>query len=322
MPPLYFLHIPKTSGTTLTAYLDAQFRSCDVLGPKVWSQHLAELGPVGRSPFTKSMREKKLIRGHFGRGVWRELEATPAVVTMLREPVERTISLFHHLNTERRWNNFTPPDFYRRPFSLDAILDDERGLLLANQQARHLGVDLDVKAIARTAENAYLAQMGFDRPADINLDALPEFCEPDMTETELLASADSYLRDLACFGLQEFHQASVLVLADTFGWRPIRVSDRLMTIDGRPSRDQFPESVIDTVMANNELDIALYHGARRLFFARYAALASRLCGEVISHLDVIDHEPDITARCLDMMLAGEPISQADRSARARERAPI
>ncbi|MEM7322470.1 MAG: hypothetical protein AAF531_05230 [Actinomycetota bacterium] len=304
MPPLYFLHIPKTSGTTLTAYLDARFSPSETLVPKVWSQHLANLGPADRSPFARSMRGTKLIRGHFGRGVWRELDERPAVITMLREPVERTISLFHHVTVERRWNNFTPADFYREPFSLDAVLGDERARVLANHQVRHLGVDIDVKAIARSAANAHLAELNREPPNPVNLDTLAQFIEPELSPRALLDSAFDYLRSVACFGLQEFHQASVLLLADTFGWPAHRVADRLMTIHGRPGREQYAEPTIEAVMANNTLDITLYRRAHHLFFSRYAELASRLIGEPIGSPDLIDNEPEITARCLDRMLGG------------------
>lgn len=306
MPPLYFLHIPKTSGTTLTAYLDAHFQAREILGPKVWSQHLAELGPPGRSPFTRSMRGKKLIRGHFGRGVWRELDEAPSVITMLRDPVEKVISMFHHMSSERRWNNFATPDFYREPYSLDAVMGDERAKILTNHQVRHLGVDLDVKAVARSAENAYLAKLDHDAPAPVNLDPLPAFTDPVLSGAALFDSAWEYLQGITFFGLQEYHQASVLLLADTLGWKPVKVADRLMTIEGRPARNHFDESVITSVLAANTLDTDLYGRARQLFLARYGALVSRVLGESINHLDLAEHEAEITGRCLQLMLAAGP----------------
>jgi limonene-1,2-epoxide hydrolase len=306
MPPLYFLHIPKTSGTTLTAYLDAHFQPHEIVGPKVWSQHLAELGPAGRSPFTRSMRGKKLIRGHFGRGVWRELDETPSVITMLRDPVEKVISMFHHMSSERRWNNFATSDFYRDPYSLDAVMGDDRARILSNHQVRHLGVDIDVKAVARSGENAYLARLDHEPPVPINLDPLPQFTQPDLEDGALFDSAWDYLQGITFFGLQEYHQASVLLLADTLGWQPIKVANRLMTIDGRPARSHFDEAVIAGIMANNELDAELYGRARQLFLSRYSALASRVLGERLNHLDLAEHEAEITDRCLQDMLRERP----------------
>lgn len=306
MPPLYFLHIPKTSGTTLTAYLDAHFQPHEIVGPKVWSQHLTELGPAGRSPFTRSMRGKKLVRGHFGRGVWRELDETPSVITMLRDPVEKVISMFHHMSSERRWNNFATPDFYREPYSLDAVMGDERAGILSNHQVRHLGIDIDVKAIARSGENAYLARLDHEAPVTINLDPLPQFTEPQIEDGVLFERAWTYLQGITFFGLQEFHQASVLLLADTLGWKPVKVADRLMTIDGRPARNHFDEAVIASILANNALDTELYARARQLFLSRYGALASRVLSERVNHLDLEEHEAEITERCLEIMLTARP----------------
>lgn len=312
MPPLYFLHIPKTSGTTLTAYLDAHFLPSEIVGPKVWSQHLAQLGAAGRSPFAKTMRGKRLVRGHFGRGVWRELDERPSTITMLREPLEKTLSMFHHMAAERQWNNFATPDFYREPFSLGAVMDDERSLVLSNHQTRHLGVDIDVKAIARSQENGRAASLGHPVPETVNLDPLPQFWSPDIGGEDLLESALEYLRTITFFGLQEYHQASVLLLADTLGWKPIKVADRLMTIEGRPARRDFDDSVIEAVVANNALDVELYASARHLFLDRYAGLASRLCDEKISQTDLNIHEREITDRCLSEMLSAnaEPLGVA------------
>lgn len=302
MPPLYFLHIPKTSGTTLAAYLDAKFEAAEIVDAKVWSQHLANLPYAAFSPYARTMANKRFVRGHFGWGLRREFVEPPTIITMLRNPLEKTISMFHHMDAERQWNNFAPSDFYREPFSLQAVLDDNRASVLINHQTRHLGVDLDVKAIARTARNDHAARMDHPAPTPVNLDSLREFIDPDRPGPELVEQAWDNLQSCRFFGLQEYHQASVLLLADVMGWRPERIAERLMTIPGRPDRDVYGHDLIDRILEKNLLDIDLYLRAQALFFERFADLVTRILGEAVSAADAEETEPELTARCLDVVL--------------------
>lgn len=291
--PLYFLHIPKTSGTTLTRYVDSHFAEDDILPPKVWNHHLPELEWRQRTAFVRSMDRYELVRGHFGLGVWRELGPDPVYITMLRDPIEKTLSMFHHIDTERIHNNFVHPDFYREPFSLEDVLGDGRGALFRNHQVRHLAVDLNVKRMANGRDRQDHATMYFD--------SLPQFVTPGIDDEELLERAWRNLQRFAFFGLQEHHQAGVLLLADTMGWKPVAVQERLMTHGERPTRADLPAPVIAAIEDGNALDRQLLDRARRLFFARYAALATRWLGLEVDPEQARNEEPDLTERVLSAM---------------------
>ncbi|MEM7274890.1 MAG: hypothetical protein AAF547_17545 [Actinomycetota bacterium] len=315
MPPLYFLHIPKTSGTSLSRYLDANVPDRAILPAKVWSAHLGELGSAGLSPYARSMRRYRLVRGHFGLAARREFSDRPQLVTMVRDPIDRVLSMFHHLDVERVHNNFVPPDFYREPFSLGAVLADERRAVLSDGQVRHLSIDLDVKAMAR-AERVDGDESGC---RSLNLDTIPEFLHPSAPRPELLDVAWNEVRTASWFGVQEYHQAGLLMLAEVLGWPPIRMGAPLMQLDGRQPRHSIDDDVLQAIRDHNRVDATLHRRALALFRQRYAAYASRQLGETVNATDIGDHEPEITARCLQRSLGSGGGSPAESSLAAAAR---
>jgi len=83
---VYFLHIPKTGGTTLRQFLEDQFHYDFILRPETWSELL-------KSKKT-DLNNFRFIRGHFGISLNQILNQKPACLTMLRNPIERSISFF------------------------------------------------------------------------------------------------------------------------------------------------------------------------------------------------------------------------------------
>src|SRR4026208_2316272 len=86
---LYFLHIPKTAGMSFTNFIKSQFAP-------------SESNPdVNLSDFIKTPPEQiakyKFIAGHFFYGVDDFIKQKPVYITMLRDPVERTISHYAHI---------------------------------------------------------------------------------------------------------------------------------------------------------------------------------------------------------------------------------
>ena len=81
-----FLHVPKTAGTSLTGMLAANFAAERVYRPKPHGEL------KGRA--ADELADFDFICGHFD---WSELEAIPGpkrIVSLLREPVQRVLSLY------------------------------------------------------------------------------------------------------------------------------------------------------------------------------------------------------------------------------------
>jgi hypothetical protein len=117
--PLYFLHVPKTAGSSLTRLLEDAFPAGARL-PVTFVDELARLP-------ADAVDASALLCGHLGR-LPLELATGPlTVVTVLREPAARAWS--HFTSLPARWASF------------GALLDDPvYGTIAADFQARWLGV--------------------------------------------------------------------------------------------------------------------------------------------------------------------------------------
>lgn len=114
---IIFLHIPKTAGATLRTVLERQFRPDEVYSqraradvgrrhvdaiergtrPETWGiarvTDEVRRGEVARLPLERRER-LRLVSGHFWFGVHEALPGPSTYVTVLRDPIERVLSLY------------------------------------------------------------------------------------------------------------------------------------------------------------------------------------------------------------------------------------
>jgi len=111
-PAVLFLHVPKAGGTTLGEYVYNQCRA-----PQDQDEGLLNAGvlfvPYGffKEPglevpgYIRPMLGRADLRavvGHFWFGLHEHVERPWTYVTLLRDPVERVVSLYHYLKLEER----------------------------------------------------------------------------------------------------------------------------------------------------------------------------------------------------------------------------
>ncbi|MBS4176684.1 sulfotransferase family 2 domain-containing protein [Lederbergia citrea] len=91
-----FMHIPKTGGGTLNSILKKQYEETEIVrnggfwgDKKPWKNHFSD----------KQIQKLQCIRGHFPFGIHEQFPKTFTYCTMLRNPVERVISLYYHIIT-------------------------------------------------------------------------------------------------------------------------------------------------------------------------------------------------------------------------------
>lgn len=90
-PVIFFLHIPKTAGTSLRQVFQQQYPPPELvelyppLGRERLDQGRAELEAGGR-----------VVYGHLNFGIHQVLGVSGQYVTLLRDPVDRVISFFSH----------------------------------------------------------------------------------------------------------------------------------------------------------------------------------------------------------------------------------
>ena len=132
---LYFLHIPKTAGTTLQFLLDGYFDLASIYQGRIW-KNLARKMP-------EDFSKRKFFRGHFGYSLHRILAKKPVILTVLRDPIERTISDYDH---RVRDPDADPAyrEIYRNAPPLEEFFQDyEKRKSLENVQTMNIAIDFD-----------------------------------------------------------------------------------------------------------------------------------------------------------------------------------
>jgi len=95
MSKLFFLHIPKAGGTTFyeIIYRNFAYRSVAKIDGTHVAKSIEEL--TGRPLSVKNKFE--CIVGHFNYGFHEHFSGKYSYITFLRSPVDRVVSLFHHI---------------------------------------------------------------------------------------------------------------------------------------------------------------------------------------------------------------------------------
>ena len=125
--PLYFLHIPKTAGTSVSDWLKRRFDDAEVC-PPVLLDDLIALAP-------DELPRYALFCGHFHQYLPSLLGKPLRTVTVLRDPVSRTFSHWRHIVRVAE----DPFHARIREQTFDAfVADDANRVIIENYQARHL----------------------------------------------------------------------------------------------------------------------------------------------------------------------------------------
>lgn len=125
--PIYFLHIPKTAGASVSLWLKQQIGEHQTCAAKNWDE-LIRTEP-------SELRRFRLFCGHFGIDLKDFLRSRLQSLTILRDPVQRTISHYHHVHRDahhphhRRVARESLDEFVRNP---------DNWPMIDNFQARYL----------------------------------------------------------------------------------------------------------------------------------------------------------------------------------------
>jgi hypothetical protein len=232
-PTVIFLHIPKTAGFSLNRIIEQnypidQFYSTygaeDLPGGSV--QSFLRLSPARRAQI-------RMLAGHVPFGFHEQLPGPVTYFTVLREPIDRVVSLYYYL---RRAPKDRLPD--------DQALAHEMTLEQYVGNRVNVGTDnLQVRMVSGVFCNVGYGQ-----------------CTRDMLE-----AAKQNLRErFAVVGLSEQFDATLLLLKRAFHWRNIYYVRWNVTKD-RPALAEVPAETLALIRDHNLLDIELYQFAKSLF---------------------------------------------------------
>ncbi len=96
---IIFLHIPKTAGTTLHTLFEKAYAPGALYSTYPANHPYGSLQEYAAFP-PERKAEIRVLLGHFSYGVHTFVPAPYLYITMLREPVERMISNYYHINRD------------------------------------------------------------------------------------------------------------------------------------------------------------------------------------------------------------------------------
>jgi hypothetical protein len=236
----FFVHVLKTGGTDLFTRLGGDpaitvdhpytFRPAEIY-PNDTDGDVFKVAPQMdveqlEKRWAARSDEIRIIMGHFPLCTVERLEADFTTLSVVREPVERTLSFLRH------HRKLTPED---RDKSFEEIyVDDFRfKSLIENHMVKMFSLTNDEMT------DGMLTRIDFDR--------------------ERLERAKAGLATVDILGLQEHFEAFCAELTDRFGWdlgTPLW-ANRTLPAD-------IPQSLIEQIAADNALDVELYEHAVEL----------------------------------------------------------
>ncbi len=233
---MYFCHIPKTAGMTFRTIIEDQF-CCEDVCPATLNAQLAKLSP-------EDLQRYRLFRGHLGFSNLPGLLQGKRVIniTVLREPIARVISHYDYI---RRM----PGDPHYAAVK-DMSLEEFAQRLTAGK----LGKNIQTYHVAKTAK----------------------FSLEGLSSEESLELARTSLDDFGFVGLVERFQDSLFLLSYIFGWKPILNTRRENASKVKKPVNEIPESTLEVIRQNSQLDAQLYQHAQAVFEQRFAAMQQDL----------------------------------------------
>jgi hypothetical protein len=254
---LYFLHIPKTAGTTMISILDSQYNAKKILNLHEW-QELLPLMPID---FTKY----DFIRGHFGRSIFGLLPKKPICVTILRDPIKLMISSYKMVARQPKEKELYSVEENQ---TISDLITDPKRFPLTNRQAHHIVAKLDIQSLTK--------DMTKEEVKKFFPHHLREFYLPEMSDEELFENAKtSILNDFAFFGIVEKMEKSLFLLHYTFGWMPIRDTVR-ENISPKNQNSELSEEAMEKLSEMTKVDQKLYDYANEIFDSRYSQMVEEL----------------------------------------------
>lgn len=216
--PIIFLHIPKTGGMTFSEILARQYARRAVLQIDGAGHDLGRMSEQRR-------RELRCLYGHMPFGIHAALARPAVYVTLLRNPVERIVSIYYYALRRPEWG------LHRQigggALSLHDFAGSEIAAEFHDQQTRLLS--------------------GVQQPVG---------------GAEALAVAKTNLDEhFALAGLTERFDEFLLLCRRRFGWKHIYHVQRNVNRH-RPRIDEIDRATISLIEERNQLDAALCELAR------------------------------------------------------------
>ena len=258
---LYFLHIPKTAGTSFFDFLENQFEYHQI-HPRLKDKHFIK---EKRYNFSNS----NLLRGHIGYGIYQSVSKNLIYVTMLRSPIDQVLSRYAQF-TSPIYMDKHPDELTRKIDLLDMLNDEKQSRRFFNPQTRFIASDLDITTKRKNNLD------GEERPTTMNI---LEMEVPEKNNKELLQTAKKRLEKFKFVGLTEYFKESIWLLCYTFGWKPTSKFPQVNLSKSRLKKENISSELTEKILENTKLDRDLYEFGKKIFENRYATMIQELTNQ-------------------------------------------
>jgi len=243
-----FVHIPKTAGTTMRLVIQQNYSE-----KNIYHHHSQISSEVAQQVFS-SQHNFQIIKGNLGFGFHELLPPLSpndfTYITMLRDPIQRTISHYYYYQQE---SPISTPEY---PLDWDEFC----GRVANNLMTRFLsGLEFYYERVFGCYFNLHLAKVKEDKRLGGYYHYSPE---------QMLALAKRNLTEyFRFFGITEKFEASMLLLKKTLGWKKMYFTP-MNKGEKKPLDFDLSPTTLAIINRYNELDIELYQYAQVLFEQR------------------------------------------------------
>lgn len=233
---IFFMHLFKCGGTTLSNYLKEAVDPSKVCPRRFTSDFLKDL----EQETDGDLFNYELYTGHFSYGIIERFPTRPFTITFLRHPIDRIISQYFHFRNEgaKVWHKLDSPGRLRSDICLNGNIDD---FVLSDE------IEVDVYNVN------YMTRMLANQERFL------------IREAYLPSTLEQARKNLAHFnfiGFVEYYGESLrrlqnlLSMSEFSNFRARRVSEERKT-----SKIKLSKRGVDRIIEKNELDLKLYYGA-------------------------------------------------------------
>jgi hypothetical protein len=233
----FFVHVMKTGGTTFVQHIEANFRPDEVYpGEERGTDRRRAYFMIDelRALPAERRRAIKAYVGHFPFVASTFIEPNPVTFTILREPVDRAVSVLRHGKRHQE---------RLRHLSLEEIYDDDYNFRMQIQ-------NYPAKLFAMTRD-----------------DKLESHFDVIDVDDDRLRVAQSNLERVEVIGLHDHYDEFVDAMQHRFGWHCEPVPDLLVTTEDWDVSPAFRRRIA----SDNAADLAFYEYARQLYERRRRA---------------------------------------------------